>query len=297
MKHAVRVLVGALLGFVVMTPTASAVNLLSAGVDNDVFFTNVENLFDATGRQLPPLTPPAPGMYLAGILNIQNVDAPPGSDFFNSGPGGEVSGVFAQLLTGVVPLGGGVFGLTFGNPVVTTFYKDTNLNGVWEPGLGEDGFVTGLAPGGEMFGFYEDDPAVSLYESNGTMADDVTKATDDSLLLTLGISIPTDSVTGFVTLVPGPFCPAPPCGVQFGALSVLQNNTGFSFAPVFFEGLLGDVVYTSQFGPRPVGSWDFESEDPARIHPESVIPEASSLWLLGMGLSSLGFTRRRRFLI
>lgn len=79
-----------------------------------------------------------------------------------------------------------------------------------------------------------------------------------------------------------------------------------------------DLYFTAEFGPNPLfagpdgilgtgddagfgnvslakSAWAFESDDPARVFP--FVPEVSSFWLLGMGLSGLGAFRRRKFLI
>lgn len=70
-------------------------------------------------------------------------------------------------------------------------------------------------------------------------------------------------------------------------------------------GIPAQVVFSSEFELNPQGAflgvgtspWDFRSNGPARIHPTaSIIPEVSSLWMLGMGLGSFGVFRRRKLI-
>src|SRR3989338_7091154 len=74
MKRDAVAVIGILLRFgVVATPASAAVFV--SGTQNDLFFTNFENLFDSTGAWRAPTSIPVVGDYLAGIINVQNVDA------------------------------------------------------------------------------------------------------------------------------------------------------------------------------------------------------------------------------
>ncbi|MBI3997057.1 MAG: PEP-CTERM sorting domain-containing protein [Candidatus Omnitrophica bacterium] len=309
MKRYAVAVIGILLSLgVVATPASAAVFV--AGADNQVFFVNFENLYDSTGKWLNPFTAPVPGQILSGIiglngLRVNNVD----SDFDDTTF--QLSGVFAQEIVSIDAMTGT---LTLGVPTVTTYYKDLDLSG----GItaGDDVYSTGLAPGSEMFAFYlqqSPDPVTTL-ESDGTMLDDVTKATDGSLFLTLGFTDPgagVDPGYAFTALFPPPLFPA---GLSFAGLNLIQNNSGFTFAGLdnpfenVFNGTLQQVVYQTSFNLNPPGlnnpnpdpgtsPWEFISNDPALIHPDTVIPEPSSMWLLGMGLGSFGVFRRKKFLV
>ncbi len=89
-------------------------------------------------------------------------------------------------------------------------------------------------------------------------------------------------------------------GFSDASLSIVTNTTGFLFSPVSKLMLLGpytgQLLIESHFVPNSVAGsfWAFESFDPAFVHP-NVIPEVSSLWMLGMGLSGLGVFSRRKF--
>lgn len=327
MKRYAVAVIGILLSFGVVATPASA-QLFVGGADNDAFFNNFENLFDSTGEWLDPATIPVVGNYLAGIINVQNIDANGMTHYF-SGPTEQLTGVFAQKIIETKLDGFGITHFTLGNPTLTSFCKG---------GLGGDCFSTGLAAG-EMFAFYQQTGGgTTVFESNGTMLDDVTKATDGTKLLTFGLDA-TDGAgpdtifgtfddTGYT--YSHPILGANPTGHAFGALDVKFNGLAptitftsindtnecevggtpaegilcFASDPV---PLLNGLVFTSEFERNSLGianpnstpgtsPWEFRSNDPATLHPE-IIPEVSSLWLLGMGLSSFGVFRRKKFLV
>jgi hypothetical protein len=276
---------------VAATPASAA--LFVAGTDNDAFFNNFENLYDSSGNWRDPSSTPAVGDHLVGIINVQNIDSFGASHWTTLGglftpTTSELSGVFAQRIDSIVvdPLDPTHLTLVFSNPTLTGFCK------------GADCFSTGLAAG-EMFSLYLDQPANTLFQSNGTLLDDVTRAKDDApVLLTFGLSAPTDVAGSDVDLVG---IGGLPQGRAFGALSVIQNNTGFTFDPFVREGLFGQMIFTSEFEINPNGlaaggtsPWEFRSNDPAALHPTGIIPEPSSLILLGLGGLGAGLARRKK---
>lgn len=288
MKRFTVAVIGILLSLgVVATPASAAV--LVADADNTAFFFNFENLFDSTGTLKSPLAAPAVGDYLVGILNVQNVNANSNTHFFQ-GPAGQLTGIFAQEISAIGADGFGPH-FTFKNPTLSTFCEPGAVNC----------FSTGLAAG-EMFGFYLQEPATTLFNSNGpTMASDVADVVDGTAYFTLGLV----SGTNYAYSHPGQ-------GIAFGGLDFVANNTGFTFGylvdpnEVFNgDGITGpsQMVFTSEFETNPPFStggspWAFASNDPATLHPLGVIPEPSSIWLLGMGLSGLGiFSRRKKSLV
>lgn len=291
MKRLGGLLVGLLLGLGAVASQASA-DVLVLG-SNDLFFNNFENLFDASGTIKSPTATPVVGDYLAGILNVQNVDTDGTTHYFSS-PLTQLSGVFAQQIIEVKsdPITG-ILHLTFGNPTITSF---TNGAG--------DTWSTGLASG-EMFRFYLQEPASTLFESNGTMLDDVTKATDGSLFASFGLDSTNgaglDGIfgngddTGYV--YSHPVLGLNPNGFAYGALNFVVNNTGFGEYRLINDlneteiggtWLGNQLVFVSRFDLNSSTSspWRFASNDPAHLNP---VPEVSSLWLLGMGFSGLGF--------
>lgn len=300
MKRMIGVVIGVLLGLGAAASQASAA-ILVAGTDNDVFFVNFENLYDSTGNFKSVTSLPAKGDYLAGIISANGIRANSVDTNFDSSTF-QLSGIFAQKIEDISFHSGVLPHLTLGTPTITTFCK------------GADCFDTGLAAG-EMFRFYiqqSPDP-VTTFESNGSLADDKAKATDGTLWLSLGLADPGAGVDpGFayshLGLFPLGFPPVP--GIAFAGLNTIVNNTGYDFAGVNDVNeseiggttLLNHLVYVSRFDYNPDGSlgtatspWEFRSNDPARVHP-NVIPEVSSLWMLGMGLSGFGFIRRKKLI-
>ncbi len=318
MKRVLGVVVGTLLGLSALASQASA-EIFVADTENDLFFTNFENLWDSTGAWKAPTAAPVVGDYLAGIINVQNIDANSSTHFFQ-GPAAQISGVFAQKIVEIKTDGlGGPIHFTLGNPTITTFSK------------GGDSFSTGLASG-EMFVFYLQAPATTLFTSGGPMATDVSKATDGTKLLTFGLDA-TDGAgldgifgtaddTGYMYSHPI-LGSGIPNGLAFGGMTVKTNATGFDFAGINDVNeseiggttLLNQLVFKSTFEVNQQGiafktasgldcslssshcsPWEFTSQDPAKVLPH-VIPEVSSLWLLGMGLSGIGVIRRKKFFV
>jgi len=315
MKRIAGWMFGILLGLGVVATPASA-EIFVPDADNRVFFFNFENLFDANGDLKAPSAAPVVGDHLAGIISVQNILVQGNPSHYLQSATDQLSGVFAQKILEVKVDGFGITHLTLGNPTVGSFCS------------GIDCFSTGLAPG-EMFAFYHQiGGGTTIFESNGTMADDVTKATDGGLFMTFGLDATNgaglDGVfgtfddTGYA--YSHPILGANPEGDAFGGLDIKTNNSGFLFAGINDINeceiggtpgepgvgcavtrpapLLSGLVFTSEFEINPDFStfspWAFASNDPATLHPLGVIPEPSSMWLLGMGLSGLGVFGRRK---
>lgn len=314
MKRVAGWMFGILLGLGVAATPASA-DIFVGDTNNNVFFRNFENLFDSAGNIRSFTDTPVVGDHLVGIIDVQTIDANSLTHFFSS-PTNQLTGVFAQKILETKIDGSGILHFTLGNPTVGTFCA------------GLDCFSTGLAPG-EMFAFYtQTGGGATVFESNGAMLDDVTKAKDGALFMTFGLDA-TDGAgvdgvwgtfddTGYA--YSHPVLGLNPEGDAFGALDIKVNNSGFTFAGLNdikeceiggspAEGilcagtrpvpLLNGMVFTSEFEPNDgfaggTSPWAFASNDPARLHPLGVIPEPSSMWLLGMGLSGLGVFGRRK---
>lgn len=286
MKRIVGILVGVFLGLVAMVPQVSAGLFFYPGETNEIFFNDYENLFDSTGTVKSPASTPVVGDYLAGIFRVNNITNLTGGGGSNIPDVLTFTGVFAQQITSVTPIGGG-FSLTFTNPSITTFGD----------GLGDSFTLSDLGPT-KMFALYAEPVAGGTpFTFQGTMLSNVLAATDDALLLSAGIDLPYDSSNvGFASV----FAPFPPFGVATFSLSIKDNFTGLTFSPhtpVTFAGPPGELVFQSRFAPNsdPFSKWYFTSFDPAEVVP-NVIPEVSSLWMLGMGLSGFGIFRRKKLL-
>ena len=297
MKKVLSSVLGALFALGVAAPKASAVTLI-AGAENEAFFNNFEVLLDASGNIRAADATPEVGNHLFGIFNVQNIDANGGTNFF-AGATDQLTGVFSQKIIGIsADPGTGILHLTLGNPTLSTYA------GISSP-----------FSSGEMFRLYtQTGGGTTPFESNGTIADDVTKATDGALWATLGLDatnglgvdgIPgTPDDTGYAYSHPvlGPNL----TGEAWGGLTFKINNTGYAFdgindvneTEIGGTTLLNQFVFSSEFElnqrfTQGVSPWEFASNDPAKIHP-SVVPEVSSLWMLGMGLSGFGVFRRRK---
>jgi hypothetical protein len=260
--------------------TAGANNIvLTPDAVNKIFFNNFENVFDASGQYKAPGLPLEPGDHLVGILNVQNIEVGGATSFF-SGPQDQLTGIFARRILAILPPPD-PFGtqvtephVILAPPAVTTF--------CW----GDDCFDTGLS-GNEMIALYRDTGATATsFESNGSLADDVAKATDGTPWLTLGHTPGPDGAYGtadddgyFYGHTDGQF---PPPDEAYAGLNAILNNTGFAFFGVNdvnegeiggFE-LLNDVVLTSEIEVNLNGTllggnspWQTASNDPATIWP------------------------------
>lgn len=332
MKRWIGFVFGAVLGFGALVPQAGAV--FTGGELNEIDFTNRENIFDAatTAPKSPSIGLPYFGLgigdHIAGILRVELIDGPSGATFLNdvSAPIDQITGAYAQRIIGLggfpglpsLGVGGapGAFGpsIVFGNPTTFTFVDPATA-----------GTFTVPLAAGEMFAFYRDTGLTVVDPIGlGTMTGSHAISTDGTKILTLGLdatdglggidglpgtaddtgyvySILTTPATGsqlaglgikYNIVVPGPVVP-----IVDPAEILLTFSRGFPL-PV-------DLFFSAEFGPNPLfagfgnldptkSAWGFESDDPARVFP--VIPEVSSLWMLGMGLSGLGVFRRRKLL-
>ena len=302
MKRLAGLALGLLLTMGANVPQASA--LLLPG-ENRILYSNFESLFSSTGAWLDPVTTvPTVGMHLAGLINVNTITVN-GFPIFFSGPGSQLSGVFAQEIIGVSsdPITGALH-LQFGNPTVTTFTR------------GLDNFSTvGLLGPGEMFSLYLQSPASTIFFSGGSMAATVAAATDGALYAAFGL----DATAGagpdltFGTLDDtGYFYSHPvlginPTGLAFGALNFTTdpalllavndpNETELGGTTLFTDLYLQSHFFlnSNRLGVGGTSAWDFESFDPAVV---KVIPEPASLGLLGMGLAGLGIFGRKKKLV
>lgn len=266
---------------------ASAEVTLVENEDNQVFYFNFENVFDAAGEMKPVGAPLAVGDHFAGIVNVQNIDVN-GATAWDFGPENQLTGVFAQQVVAILPPPdpydpGQVVEphIILGPPAVQTFCD------------GGDCFDTGLS-GGEMMAFYHQSGAgTTAFEYNGPMADDVAKATDGAPWLSVGYDAGPDAMYGtpddegyFYAHSTGG---SNRIGKAFAGVNAVVNNTGYHFGGIndINENeaggfaLFNDVVLTSELEDNPtsvlVGGnspWLIRSNDPATMHP---IPQEGPL--------------------
>lgn len=306
----------AIMVFAVFSPPAKAAPLFLAG-DNQIFFNNFENLFDSTGAFKPLGSTVVVGDHFMGIFNVQNIDNNGLTHYF-SGPTEQISGIFAQRVEAVVGPpdafpAGGPFQVTFphivlGAPTITSFF------------IGADVVSTvGLLAGIEQIAFFQQSGVgTTVFESNGSMLDDVTKATDGgNKILSYAYSPGADLTYGDSPATAADdtgywYSHAPtltPVSGDVGStklgLDLVVNTTGFTFnklndineSEVGF-GKLNDVVGTGEIevNSSPTSPWKFASNDPLTVNIDATVPEPSSLVVFGLlaGISAAVQSRRRK---
>ena len=291
-----------------ISTSASAYNILSNGDFNEIYFQNVEMLFDSTGNALdlsdPDITQVRgilPGDVFLGIINAQNVDV-------NSSPFWQydsianpdainLSGIFAQEVDYIDPVTNIIYIKATNQTMFTVTNQDSST----------DTFdISPYLSTGEILALYVDtntDGTFTAYNSNGTVWQDIQSATDSDTgdaWLTAGLVEVTDYAYSDGTLLGsllGNFE-----AITYSGLSVMENNTGFALFEKFddaAESMINtdvDLAFTAHIKANnqyPSSSpWQIYSEDPAGMKP---IPEPATVLLFGIGL--LGFAslgRRKR---
>lgn len=292
--------------------------------DNEVFFRNYETAFAGTagdrlvvtgfntdgtpiyttvaygvGDRLTPGTLLTTGDTFVGIIDVQNISHEGEPNHFDSSSTNQLTGVFAQQITAI----------DYPDPydAAQTTFPHITLGASSMTSFTFGAQTLNIAPyldvaNGEMFAFYlQQGAGTTQFESNGTLQDDVNKATDGDLYFTLGddggfayshAALGT-TVSNFT-------------GESWAALNLIVNNTGWLFVDINDpnELELGDnpliltaAYLSSELEGNPNGTlfgktspWDYRSEDPAHVHP---VPEPSTIVLLGAGLIGIYALRRR----
>lgn len=298
-----------LLVLAVLAPVAHSFPSMQMG-GNELYYTNREAVFraDQNGdyQELdytnPDVVPQLQvGDILVGILNVQNIDMDGETYWYNNGED-QLSGIFAQEITGISPIGVGVGGFSvrvdLGVASTDTFTT-----------LGGDTFTSGLS-GNEMVRMYADSgPGATVFNDHVSIPEGIARATDGTEWLTLEMD-PNANDYAFSHITPlatgvgqfdgeswlglsisefydssaiFPLVADPEVGleVDFYANSELEGNDDF----IAYNVLNDEYVYV---GDSP---WVFESNDPAFMH---VVPEPGTFFLFGIGLLGLSSIARRK---
>lgn len=291
MKKLIGILIVSLI-LVFSSMFSQAIGELTPGDENVIFYRNFENVYDANGMYVESGTRElVVGDHLFGIINAQNINVGGTTTWFQSATD-QITGIFAQRIEAIFlpdtyDLTGGqtLPHIVLGPPTITLFCK-----------MGDCVSTMGFLGPGEMFAFFRQTSAgTTPFEYNGTIADDVAKATDGALWLTLGYSAGMDSTYGtadddgyFYSHVSLGAPLINFTGETWGQLDAIQNNTGYLFAGIndpneleidllisgFSGGLLNDIHLSSELELNPdsvlLGGnspWDIRSNDPASMYP------------------------------
>lgn len=253
---------------------------LKPTADNEIFFNNFENIFDASGNFKGVGALLAVGDHLAGIINIQNIDAD-GTTLFFSSATNQLTGFFAQEVVAIdVP---DPFNptqttphITFGPPKVTVFCKATDC-------------INSPLQGDEVMRLYHDTGATA-FKSSGPMASDVATATDGTLWLSLTNKQVDGDAGYFYSHVDGFAATENQEDRAYAGLNAVINGTGFEFfkindlneieigdSPPGTPLLFNDIVMTSELESNPnlppsgTSPWEIRSNDPATIRPFELV--------------------------
>ena len=237
------------------------------GALNELSFNTYQNLVDVDKNGIP-----SPGDIFYGILNVTRI-ASGGSTKWDannvSGPGiDSFSGYYAASITSFVALPSPWAGAATLGPA------SFDPNGI---------FSAADLSAGTMVKLFKD--TGTPFESNGSVADDIAKATDGTFWASFGFPGGYWNVTVMNN------------GQIFGSggLNLAVNNSGLNLinivdpgcstcAPVqqYFNTVAKDTGVTS--------TWRYIGANNANINPA---PEPAATWLMGVGMLGLYFSRRK----
>lgn len=270
---------------------AVAAPFFMPGTNNGLTVTAAQNVID---QGTPGLSTQD---IFYGILNVDNIRAG-GSEIWDAqnvagSPIDSFSGYFVAQVTSVFDA------FPASSPyaaAVTLGSSSTDPNGK---------FSASELAAGSAFKFYVDSgPSATAFESNGSVSDDIAKATDGLLWGTLGFSAASDGAIGVAT--------APNAHAYWSAL-ILKNGTIFGAGGLDFlvnaAGIDFDVVTDpscATCGPTDLyfstvardngtrSPWRFGGSSDFTLRPSQVttVPEPGTLAILSLG--GIAFMARRR---
>jgi hypothetical protein len=257
---------------------AQAAPVFQLGAENNMGFHGVANKQGSTSSNL------VAGDILYGIVNANNIYTTANGTSWNDNNTpvyDTLTGYFAAKVLSVnsftVPAGNGVFSgtytkYTFGALVST----DVDPGGV---------FNAADKTAQTLVKFYTD--TTNGYETNGTVADDISKVTDGTPWASFGFA-----GGGYWSASTAPVGNGTSGGVNF-----ISNNTDLNWGKVLDTacgvtgGCLVDMAFESSFSKTTGGAWSFSISDPARMSP---VPVPAAAWLLGSGLLGFGAMLRKK---
>lgn len=253
--------------------------VLLPGMNNTLTFTSAQNVVDAG----------APGASVGdlfyGILNVTNVRA------------GGVERWDAQNVVGSTPIDSfSGYYLAEVKSIFTAFPSSTPYAAAISLGPVSGSVVdpfgrfsaTELAAGAMVKLFVDDGAAATAFEVNGTILDDITKATDGTQWGTLGFTGANDYWNALV------FKNGRILGL--GGLGFIANSTGFGLLPIGDPTCAScapvDLYFSTvaSVGSGP-GAWQFIGANDGNLHP---VPEPSVLFLAFAGLVGMYWGRNRK---
>lgn len=237
------------------------------GALNELAFNTYQNLVDVDKNGIP-----SPGDIFYGILNVTRI-ASGGSTKWDannvSGPGiDSFSGYYAASITSFVGLPSPWAGAATLGPA------SFDPNGI---------FSAADLSAGTMVKLFTD--TGTPFESNGSVADDITKATDGTFWASFGF--------------PGGYWNATVMrnGQIFGSggLNLAANNSGLNLINIVAPGCTTCAPVQQYFNTvakdtGATSTWRYIGANNANINPA---PEPAATWLMGVGMLGLYFTRRK----
>lgn len=270
--------IGITLGGALCAPVKAAPTF-AVGLENILGFHGVGNTTGGSTLAVNDI--------LYGIVNLNNIYTYSNGTTWNDNntvaPYDNLTGYFAAKISGVssftVPNlpGLGSFAGTYATYTFSPLGAgDTDPGGV---------FTASDKAAQTLIKFYTD--TTNAFETNGSVADDISKVTDGSLWASFGFG-----GGGYWTT-----STAPVGSGTSGGLNLITNNTGLSWTKVFDNGLgctnpggcMVDLAFESSFNPTGGGAWSVAISDPARMHP---VPVPAAAWLLVSGLIGMFVSRK-----